>query len=74
MTRTTSDEISSRGHVVPVIQAHACDPFHGAVEDCCNPEGYTVNMRPAELRSKTLSRTRGEEKEVKESGERGEER
>ena len=37
----------------------------GAVEDCCNPEGYTVNLRPAELQSKTLSRTRGEEKNLK---------
>ena len=31
-----------------------------------------MNMRPAELQSKTLSKTRGEEKEVKESGGRGE--
>ena len=36
----------------------------GAVKDCCNPEGYTMNLRPAELQSKTLSRTSGEEKEV----------
>lgn len=41
---------------------------------CWNPEGYIVNLRPAELQSKPLSRTKGEEKRAKKAGERRGER
>lgn len=72
VTRTNSHGNPSRGHLESGLEAPVCDPNLWGLWGMLEPRGYIVTLRPAELQSKTLSRTKGEKSKENRRERRGE--